>query len=350
MLRPIRRGILHLQRSSGVFRLVADSDWRRNRLLILCYHGISRSDEHVWRPTLYMQPGVLRQRLEILKQGRYNVLPLGEGLQLLRAGNLPSRSVAITFDDGGFDFYSAAFPVIRDFGFPVTVYLTSYYSNLHCPVFSLICSYMLWKARNQGTLDLRELGVQDPINLDPAQDRQRAAEQVVAWTERQNLTGVQKNEVAKRLADLLRLDYQQIVNNRILQVMNSNEVKELAQAGVDFQLHTHRHRMPLDETLFRKEIEDNRNYISRSAPGMRKHFCYPSGAYRPEFLTWLAAQEIVSATTCDTGLATVQSNPLLLPRLLDTTGRTDLEFESWANGIGHFLSSGKRARLAYSPD
>src|ERR1700676_4709442 len=97
MLRPVRRAALHLLRSAGVFRLVGDSEWRKNRLLILCYHGISRNDEHLWRPSLYMQPEVLRQRLEILKRGNYNVVPLGEGLQRLQAGNLPSRSVAITF-------------------------------------------------------------------------------------------------------------------------------------------------------------------------------------------------------------------------------------------------------------
>jgi peptidoglycan/xylan/chitin deacetylase (PgdA/CDA1 family) len=329
---------------------VQSTEWRRQRLLILCYHGISLEDEHQWRPFFYISPELLEHRLEILKAKNFTILPLGEALERLYRKDLPPKSVAITFDDGTYDFYAQAFPRLRKFGFPVTVYLTSYYSSLQCPVFSLICSYMLWKARNQGTLDLRELGVQNPVNLDSVQDCQRAAEQVVTWTDRQNLTGIQKNEVAKRLAELLRLDYRQIVAKRILQVMNSEEAKELAQAGVDFQLHTHRHRMPLDEALFRKEIEDNRNYISSVAPGMKKHFCYPSGAYRPEFLTWLAAQGIVSATTCDTGLATVQSNPLLLPRLLDTTGRTDLEFESWANGIGHFLSSGKRARLAYSPD
>jgi hypothetical protein len=41
---------------------------------------------------------------------------------------------------------------------------------------------------------------------------------------------------------------------------------------------------------------------------------------------------------CDTGFATAQSNPLLLPRLMDTTGGTDLEFESWVNGVGHLFS------------
>jgi len=69
MLRHLRRAAFHLQQSSGIFRWVADSTWRNNRLLILCYHGISRIDEHLWGPGLYMQPEIFRQRLQILQEG-----------------------------------------------------------------------------------------------------------------------------------------------------------------------------------------------------------------------------------------------------------------------------------------
>jgi hypothetical protein len=105
----------------------------------------------------------------------------------------------------------------------------------------------------------------------------------------------------------------------------------------------------MDEELFRREIRDNRAYIAGIVAGERSHFCYPSGAYRPVFLEWLAKERIVSATTCDTGIATAKNNPLLLPRVVDTSGRTDLEFESWVNGIGYFLSRRRRARHAYVP-
>jgi len=59
---------------------------------------------------------------------------------------------------------------------------------------------------------------------------------------------------------------------------------------------------------------------------------------------------VISATTCDTGIADASSNPLLLPRLVDTSGRTDLEFEGWLTGASKFISSGKKALLAYRPD
>jgi len=99
MRKQIRRAILHVLRNAGVFRLLRDSEWRRQRLLILCYHGISLEDEHQWRPGLYMAPSILEQRLELLREGDYNVLPLSEGLKSLYAGELPPRSVSITFDD-----------------------------------------------------------------------------------------------------------------------------------------------------------------------------------------------------------------------------------------------------------
>ena len=348
--RSLRRTAMTMLKSCGAFHLVQSSDWRRQRLMILCYHGVSLEDEHAWRPFLFIRPDQLERRLEILRRGKYSVLPLGEALERLYRKDLPPRSVVITFDDGTYDFYREAYPRVRQCGFPVTVYLTTYYSDLQFPIFNLVCCYMMWKARCQGTLALKEFGVPRTVALASQEKRQEAVDQIGQVADAQGLTGKQKNEIAARLAERLGIDYQQLVSKRILQLMSAQEIRQLADEGVDFQLHTHRHRAPLVEDLFRKEIRDNREQIARSVAGNKSHFCYPSGAYRPEFLQWLTAEGIVSATTCDTGLATAKSNPLLLPRLVDTTGRSDLEFESWVNGIGHFLSSGKKARLAYVPD
>ena len=89
------------------------------------------------------------------------------------------------------------------------------------------------------------------------------------------MSGAQKNEIVARLAQILKIDYRELVAKRILQLMNQREVQELANDGVDFQLHTHRHRMPLNEEMLRKEIGENREWISQAAAGARRHFCYP---------------------------------------------------------------------------
>jgi len=148
----------------------------------------------------------------------------------------------------------------------------------------------------------------------------------------------------------LGVDYQDLCRKRLLHLMNEEEVRQLAKDGVDFQLHTHRHRMPQKEELFLREIRENRVRIIKATGRAAKHFCYPSGAYRPEYYSWLAQEGVVSATTCDTGIAHFSDNPLLLHRLVDTSGRSELEFEGWATGVSQFISSGKKAPKAYRAD
>src|SRR6266481_3475420 len=188
MLRNVRLATLRLLKMSRVFDLVADSHWRRDRLLILCYHGTSLEDEHLWRPGLYMRPELLEQRLEILKRGGYAVLPLGEGLQRLEGGTLPDRSVAITFDDGTHDFYKAAYPVLRAFGFPVTVYQTTYYTDYQRPIFNLITSYLLWKRRGRVIQDGSEFGLDQLLDLRDEIGRHKVVRALTDLADREKLT------------------------------------------------------------------------------------------------------------------------------------------------------------------
>jgi peptidoglycan/xylan/chitin deacetylase (PgdA/CDA1 family) len=349
MVREIKLASLRVLKRSGIFDLVADSRWRRQRLLILCYHGVSLEDEHRWRTGLYMEPAVLEQRFEMLKRGNYSVLPLGESLQRLRAGSLPPRSVAITFDDGTYDFYKQAFPLLKRFGFPATVYLTTYYSDLQRPVFNLITSYMLWKKRGQVIADGRPLGLGSPLDLRTETARHEIVMELMGVAEREEMTGSEKDMLAERLAEFLGVDYKALVAKRILQLMNAHEVQEVSAGGIDVQLHTHRHRTPEDEFLFRREIHENRERIRALVSRPAEHFCYPSGVYRPSFFLWLAQEQVVSATTCDAGLATRESEMLLIPRYVDTQLRTVTEFESWLSGVGDLLAIRRTARQVYVP-
>ena len=349
MLKPVKLAALNVLRRGGIFSLVTNSRWRQQRLLILCYHGTSLEDEHLWRPTLYIHPQKLEQRLEALKKGKFSVLPLGEALQRLRAGTLPPRSVVITFDDGTYDFFRQAYPLLRSYGFPVTVYQTTYYTSVERPVFSLICSYMLWTQRGEVIADDGGLGLGRPLDLRTDSGRREVMRGLIEISERENRTGLQKDEIAGQLARVLKIDYDALKAKRILQVMNRREVQEIASNGVDVQLHTHRHRTPEDEALFRKEIQDNRSRIHELTATDPVHFCYPSGVYQPVFLPWLRKERVLSATTCDAGLATRQNESLLLPRFIDHQSRTQIEFEGWLAGVGDLLAVRRRATQRYVP-
>lgn len=343
MLKQFKQAMLRSLKAVRVSSLVEKSRWRRQRLMILAYHGISMDDEHLWSGTQYMPADLFRARLQSLEKSGCNVMPLAEAIRRLYENDLPEKSVAITFDDGTDDFYQRAWPILKEFGFPVTLYLTTYYSNYNKPVFDLMCSYLLWKGRGQ-TLDLREFigrGSQTELSSDTA--REAALREIHAGI--QELSAPEKNELVTSLAARLNIDYQRLIDQRIMHNVTPEEVRELAADGVDIQLHTHRHRTPKDRQLFIREIEDNRRSIQEITGSFATHFCYPSGKYDYAFLPWLRESGVASATTCEPGFASRASNPLLLPRVLDSCTLSPIEFESWLTGISAALPRRADSRI-----
>ena len=337
MLKAVKRLSLSALESAGVFALTRESKWRRRRLLVLCYHGIARDDEHLWRPALRMERSIFASRMNELADGGYTVLQLSEALTRLYNETLPPRSVALTFDDGELGFYREAYPVLKSLGFPVTVYLTTYYCHHQFPVFHNICSYLLWKSRHKTSVAIDVMGCSLVLDLRTDRSREEATTAISQYAERKGMSVVEKNRFAEQLAAALDQDYADLLARRMLQLMNPSEVSELAQAGVDFQLHTHRHRSPLDESLYKQEIRDNRIALERMVDIKPRHFCYPSGVYRAEFEPWLTDEDVVSATTCEPGLASIHSRPLSIPRLVDVSSLSAIEFRGWLTGVSALL-------------
>jgi len=185
---------------------------------------------------------------------------------------------------------------------------------------------------------LQEITGQE-MKLDLSDDRlrERAMDQLQTFARDRKLSAEEKDSLAASIAAQLKIDYEALRARRMLHILSPDEVKALAAEGVDIQLHTHRHRVPFERSLFMREIEDNRNSIQSMTGTSTSHFCYPSGAYDPSFLPWLEAAGIVSATTCDVGLASCQSHRLLLPRLLDSSGLSEVEFQGWLTGVSAAL-------------
>lgn len=337
MLKKFKQATLMSLKTAGVARAVQNSRWRRRRLLILAYHGISLDDEHEWNYTQYMPATVLRSRLEQLRSTRSNVLPLDEAIERLYRNDLPERAVAITFDDGTADFYQKAFPLLEEFAMPATLYLTTFYSHYHRPVFDIMCSYLLWKGRH-AQLDLQRLtGEAATFDLRSAKAQDAARVTILGYARHQRLSAEEKDTLLAKLAASIEVDYEKLVARRIMQNLTPGEVTELARAGIDVQLHTHRHRTPKDHALFIREIEDNRKSIQAMTGKVAAHFCYPSGAYDPMFLPWLNESGIVSATTCEVGFASRNTDRLLLPRVLDNLALSPIEFEGWLSGVSAAL-------------
>jgi peptidoglycan/xylan/chitin deacetylase (PgdA/CDA1 family) len=337
LLRTAKKSLL-ATKGLGTFSLVSGSSFRRNRLLILCYHGVSMGDEQDSHPEMFLPPAIFARRMDMLSQLGCSVLGLAEALTRLRAGNLPPRSVVLTFDDGWADFHKEAFPILQKHKFPATVYLTTYYCLFNRPIFRFALAYMFWKRRGKIIENNEVPWLPDKLDLQTADRRTALVWQIDGYTKQKNLSGKEKDELAAQMAALVGFDYQAFLRDRLMQLMNPAEVTEVSNAGIDIQLHTHRHRTPLDRAGFVAEVTENRRLIHDLAGNSDgSHFCYPSGAVRPDFVSWLREVGVQSATTCNLGLSSRQSNPLLLPRLLDHCNIADNEFEAWVTGFAAFI-------------
>ncbi len=72
-----------------------------------------------------------RQQMQFIKDSKIPVIPL-EDLVAWQAGrkNIPQECFVITMDDGWEGVYRHAWPVLKEFGFPFTVYLYKNYVNI----------------------------------------------------------------------------------------------------------------------------------------------------------------------------------------------------------------------------
>jgi peptidoglycan/xylan/chitin deacetylase (PgdA/CDA1 family) len=319
----------------GLFRIARRAT--RHGLRILCYHGFSMADESEFSPRTFMKPATFEKRMRFLKKKGFPVLGLGDALAAIDAGILPPNAVAITIDDGFYGVYRCAWPILRKLSLPATVYVTTYYALKKNPIFRIVVQYMFWKTRVR-SLSLADLGLpgMESVSIAESADKDRVLLAVIRHGET-SCDEEGRQRIAARLGERLGVDYRTIAESRILSIMTVDEIAELSRGGIDIELHSHRHDLPLERAAAEREIGENRAVLDPLAGGARRHFCYPSGFFRREQLPWLSDFGIESAVTCIRGLNYSDTPKLELMRFIDGEDVSFIEYEAEIEGFSELL-------------
>lgn len=89
---------------------------------ILMYHYIN--SEEPLRSRLGVSPQSFEKQMRFLREHKYNILSLEELTDLIRnKKRIPAKTVAITFDDGYLDNYTNAYPVLKKYNIPATIFV-----------------------------------------------------------------------------------------------------------------------------------------------------------------------------------------------------------------------------------
>ena len=104
--------------------------WAASHVNILVYHHVSETTP----ASTSVSPDQFRKHLQLLKDQGFTVVPLADALTVLSgSNNLPEKAIAITFDDGFANIYQNAYPILKEFNYPFTVFVATDSIDEHYP-------------------------------------------------------------------------------------------------------------------------------------------------------------------------------------------------------------------------
>lgn len=315
---------LYLLKGLGLFTLARALN--KNKIRIICYHGISVEDEHMFIPSNFITFKSMKKKLSLLKNKGYKFISLTEAVKQIQGDEKMDEAVVITFDDGFRTILDEALPWLIKNNIPTTAYITTYYSQRPYPIFRIAFQYLVWKT-NLTTLEVQGKTI-DLTNNTSVWDFILASET--------KLNAKEQNDLLDEIQKIIKLELSPNII-RSFSIVNESEVKKLDEDSINIELHTHRHLFPISKEICEREIKENKDVLGPLTQSKFQHFCYPSGLWDPSHYEILREQKITSATTCDPGLVDKNSNLLSLPRIIESEAMSTIQFEAEIVGIGDWL-------------
>ena len=92
-----------------------------SRVIVFCYHRFVNT---IKRPDTEITPADFEMQMQKLKDAGITVIPMQDFLAWRRGEkNIPSKSAILTLDDGWKSQYEVAWPILKKFGYPFTIYI-----------------------------------------------------------------------------------------------------------------------------------------------------------------------------------------------------------------------------------
>jgi peptidoglycan/xylan/chitin deacetylase (PgdA/CDA1 family) len=238
------------------------------RFQILGYHKVSPDDHPFFEP---VHPRLFEQQMQFL-QSCYRVMSLQELVQRAARGDVPQRAVAITFDDGYRDNYEYAFPILKKYKFPATIFVATGAIGTgdliwHDRIFDAFRFATVDRARLEDT-SLPEL------NLETSEARQQSLESTLFRAK--TLYGDNR----RRFIDVVERELRpNLAADRYERMLNWKQIGEMHDAGIEFGSHTVTHtilsQIPKSEIV--KELRDSKRELSERLGTPISSFAYPNG-------------------------------------------------------------------------
>jgi peptidoglycan/xylan/chitin deacetylase (PgdA/CDA1 family) len=285
-LKPVvKRGLRRLA-ARGYCRSPLPARIHRGKVAILMYHRILADDDvacETGQPGLYVRVSTFRRHLEWLRK-YYEIIPLAGLLaapDLLPGGGRKSYCI-ITFDDGWLDNYRHAFPLLRQFGVPATIFVPTAYIGTTARFWFEKMAILL---SSHFSKSLQFLATADRDLFEPVAEMAGAAvadnccprQLLEEIMERIKKKGEARGaELIDALWSILEVDA-----NPERVILDWQEMEEMSRYGISFGSHTVHHRLLtcLSPAAMEAELRESKEILEGSGVNHLPVFSYPNGDY-----------------------------------------------------------------------
>ncbi|MDD5093328.1 MAG: polysaccharide deacetylase family protein [Dehalococcoidia bacterium] len=246
----------------------------KSQVAVLMYHRVCpKRDSWSLEPE---SPERFEKQIEYLCRN-YEILPLARLAEDIEQGNgLPQKAVVITFDDGYKDNYIYAYPILRKYHIPATIFpATGHIGTGNLFWWDKVNYVIHHSIANQ--LNLDELGIYSThAALAKAHAGSLIVERLKTLSEERKLVLIEK------LLTISGVDIPMDLGKEL--ILSWDEIGEMSNHGVVFGAHTVNHpiltNLPLEQAKY--EILQSKKDLEEKLGKETATFSYPNGNLSPQ--------------------------------------------------------------------
>jgi len=241
------------------------------KLLILNYHRVCSSFKK--NEYLGISAGIFEQHIRFLKDN-FKMVSMQDGLRLLHAGNSGKNYAAINLDDGYMDNYLYAYPILKKYNVPATIFLiTDFIGKDHIFWWDRVFNAVFSIKSGDADIDMGTNIIYSKLN--------DISEKIKLANRINKILANKPADEIERFVAALEKKFTSIKEITSCLMLGWKEIREMNQNGISFGSHTktHSNLCLLKDSEALEELMDSKKVIEQNLRTENCAFCYPFGAF-----------------------------------------------------------------------
>ncbi len=281
----------------------------RAKILILMYHRFSLE-----KNPFKISSAEFAAHLEYLSK-HHRVLSLTETIENLKNGTaLPPNTTILTIDDGYADAFDIAFPLLKKFNLPATLFAVTDFVDGKCWIWTDLMRYILTVT----TRDFLKIEFEngEKIEAELTNKNQRIEIAAAVNLRLKKMPDEEKDLKIKEIAANLSIEIPALPTAEFAPI-NWRQAREMDESVLKIESHTATHPIltNINQARLDFELQKSKEKLEKELNRKSEHFCYPNGACDEKIWQAVKNNDYQSAVTTDYGFNGTAENLFLLKRI-----------------------------------